>query len=397
MFNRNHVCAIAAVAALSMVSLTACSDDAVNNPRFSKPRDCDADELTVGSVCVRKEHNPVCGFKASCGSGFIENEYVYMGNGVFETFYDIAQKAPCTAENENSKQKLTYGDESYQKSEYYMCIGIWSDDIATWHPDQDPMVYEWIDIKEAEYYCAVKHSDGEIVSAAPAGEVCSFETPEGMQNYLSVYNPYTDMDMMVWEKFEPNSELGPCPTEYALDRLFSKSGENVYKCYLGKWVLADGMMPQQFLDPRKDNLTDEEYDILELPQNALVGDRAAGLLEDCTLKKEISFYACNSENAGYHSCWNHVYYDYCEPRNYYRYRSNGSWTLETDEDRLNDSRFQVPECSEEYRDFLFEIPPKPGKPGELYKCIWVLEDSTYSGATPFAGYVFHRAEKSIKF
>ena len=32
MFNRNHVCAIAAMAAISMISLTACSDENVTSP-----------------------------------------------------------------------------------------------------------------------------------------------------------------------------------------------------------------------------------------------------------------------------------------------------------------------------------------------------------------------------
>ena len=429
MFNGNHVCAIAAMAAISMVSLTACSDESLNitnvpdeselssssmlsvepgssssselsssSAKVSKPRDCDAKELTVGSVCVRKERDPVCGFKASCGDGIIENEYVYMGDGVFDTFYDIAHKAPCTAENENSKQKLTYGDEFFQKSEYYMCLGGFSEDKAMKHPDEDPMVYEWFQIKEAEYYCAVKYSDSEIVSAAPAGDVCSFETLEGKQNYLSVYNPNTDVEKMVWEKFEPKSELGPCPTEYFFNRLFSKSGEKVYKCYLGEWVLAEGMMPQQYLDPRKDNLTDEEYDVLELPQNASVGDRAAGLLEDCVYHKEFSYFLCNSEQADSYisNCWMHKRYDDCEPRNYYRYRENGSWTLETDEDRLNDSRFQLPDCSEEYRDSTFEVPPRPGKPGEVYRCLW-LPNVLGGGNDKLADYVFHRAEKSKMF
>ena len=409
------------VAAISMLSLTACIDEKLNitnvpeeselssssTPSIepesssaitSKARNCDEEGLTVGSVCVRKEHNPICDVKVWCGDGLVNREYVYMGDSVFETFDNIAEKTACSAENENSKQKLTYGDESFQKTEYYMCVGYRSNNKATSHPDEDPMVYWWKNINEVEYNCSVKYSDG-YLAAAHVGEICSFESSEGMQNYLSIYSPI--MERNLWKKFEPNSELGPCPTEYQLGRLFSKSGENVYKCLLGEWVLTEEIVPQQYLDPRKNSLTDEEYDVLELPQNPSVGDRAAGLLEDCAYHKELSSFICNSELADdelayTRNCWTHKYYDNCEPRNYYRYRENGSWTLETDEDRLNDSRFQVPECSEERKDSTFEVPPQPGKPGEVYRCLW-LPRYLQGGVNKLSDYVFHRAEDNKMF
>lgn len=390
--------AIAALAAFSMVPFTACGDDVVNTPspstepvvgepstdsvstkEPSEPRNCDDEGLTVGSICVKKVPNPVCRYRI-CGTGTILKEFVYMGDGVFEDFYTIANKTVCTPGNEGAKQELTYGDESYKKIQYYRCTCHW--------PTHDAPAYDWFEIDAAAYNCDEK----------PAGEICSFESPEGKQNYLSVYNPYTDME--IWEKFEPNSELGPCPTEYALDRLFSKSGENVYKCYSGEWTLAEGLVPQQYLDPRKDNLTDEEYDVLGLPQNASVGDRAAGLLEDCVYNKEFSYFPCTSEQADYplaytSHCWMYKRYDDCEPRNYYRYRENGLWTLETDEDRLNDSRFQQPECTEENKDSVFEIPPQPGEPGKVYKCIWNSESVIFGklGVNHVSDYIFHKAEK----
>ena len=399
MFNRNHVCAIAAMAAFSMMSFIACGDDVVNTPspstepvvgepstdsvstkEPSEPRNCDDEGLTVGSICVKEVPNPVCRYRITCGTGTILKEFVYMGDGVFEDFYAIADKTVCTPGNEGAKQELTYGDESYKKTQYYRCTCHW--------PSHDAPAYDWFEIDEVAYNCDEK----------PAGEICSFESPEGTQNYLSVYNPYTDME--VWEKFEPNSELGPCPTEYALDRLFSKSGENVYKCYSGEWTLAEGLVPQQYLDPRKDNLTDEEYDVLELPQNASVGDRAAGLLEDCVYNKEFSYFPCTSEQSDYplaytsHCCM-YKRYDDCEPRNYYRYRENGLWTLETDEDRLNDSRFQQPECTEENKDSVFEIPPQPGEPGKVYKCIWNSASVIFGklGVNHVSDYIFHKAEQ----
>ncbi len=380
MFKRNHVCAIAAMAAISMVSFTACGDDVVNTPspstepvptkKPSAPQDCDTGVLNVGSICVKRESLPGC---RKPGCVLISHEYVYMGDGILEDFDAIANKTACTAENEGAKQKLTYGDVSYRNTHYYIC--------RVFGNGQDYSTSQWEKIDEVAYNCAEK----------PAGEICSFESSEGMQNYLSVSGGGKNY----WLKFEPNSELGPCPTEYALDRLFSKSGENVYKCYSGEWALAEGLIPQQYLDPRKDNLTDEEYDVLELPQNASVGDRAAGLLEDCTFKKDFLYFTCDSENADVFSCPKHVYYDYCEPRNYYRYRENGSWTLETDEDRSNDSRFQQPECTEENKDSVFEIPPQPGEPGKVYKCIWNSATVIFGklGVNRVSDYIFHKAEK----
>ena len=112
------------------------------------------------------------------------------------------------------------------------------------------------------------------------------------------------------------------------------------------------------------------------------------------IKKDFLYFTCDSENAN-GPCPKHVYYDDCEPRNYYRYRENGLWTLETDEDRLNDSRFQQPECTEENKDSVFEIPPQPGEPGKVYKCIWNSATVIFGklGVNRVSDYIFHKAEK----
>ena len=218
-----------------------------------------------------------------------------------------------------------------------------------------------------------------------------------MQNYLSVYKPSERKNS--WLKFETNSELGPCPTLCPPNSVFSKSGENVYECYSGEWSLAGNMVPQQYLDPRKDGLTEDEYDILDLPQDALVGDRAAGLLEDCFSKEKFTLFVCDSEAANddydmAHNCSNYEYYDYCEPRNYYRYRENGLWTLETVEDRYYDDHFKQPQCTDEKKDSVFVIPPEPGKPGKVYKCIWTPNvRNRFPALNYVSGYIFHKAEK----
>lgn len=67
---------------------------------------------------------------------------------------------------------------------------------------------------------------------------------------------------------------------------------------------------------------------------------------------------------------------FCMPRYYYRYRENGTWTLETEEDRNADNRFNDPECSIDEEDSVREILPKPAgktgvfaEPGEVVKCV----------------------------
>ena len=399
MFERNyirfHFFTVAAMAAFSMMSFIACGDDVVNTPNPStepvadepsadsvstkepsKPRDCDDEGLTVGSICVKREVLPGC---RKPGCALISHEYVYMGDGILEDFDAIANKTTCTAENEGAKQKLTYGDVSYRNTRYYIC--------RVFGNGQDYSTSQWEKVDEVAYNCDEK----------PAGEICSFESSEGMQNYLSVYKPSERKNS--WLKFETNSELGPCPTLCPPNSVFSKSGENVYECYSGEWSLAGNMVPQQYLDPRKDGLTEDEYDILDLPQDALVGDRAAGLLEDCFSKEKFTLFVCDSEAANddydmAHNCSNYEYYDYCEPRNYYRYRENGLWTLETVEDRYYDDHFKQPQCTDEKKDSVFVIPPEPGKPGKVYKCIWTPNvRNRFPALNYVSGYIFHKAEK----
>ena len=143
MFERNyirfHFFTVAAMAAFFMMSFTACGDDVVNTPNPStepvadepsadsvstkepsKPRDCDDEGLTVGSICVKREVLPGC---RKPGCALISHEYVYMGDGILEDFDAIANKTACTAENEGAKQKLTYGDVSALL--YMSCFWEW--------------------------------------------------------------------------------------------------------------------------------------------------------------------------------------------------------------------------------------------------------------------------------
>lgn len=82
-----------------------------------------------------------------------------------------------------------------------------------------------------------------------------------------------------------------------------------------KWVETE-LLPRQYTDSRKERLTDEEYDVLDLPKDASVGDRVGGLLEVC-------FYRQKLDDVGLDSVL-----DFCISQNYYRYGEDGSWKLD---------------------------------------------------------------------
>ena len=159
-----------------------------------------------------------------------------------------------------------------------------------------------------------------------------------------------------WWESKVDSTFGMCPKNAINSRLYKKSGADYYYCAWGEWFPAV-MVPQQFTDPRKEGLSDEEYDVLDLPKNASVGDRAEGALEHCvngvTLMLRNGMYGYGTAKTS----------AYCVAENHYRYRSNGTWTLETDEDLQNDSRFQEIECTEGNLGAEYELGD-----GKIYRC-----------------------------
>jgi hypothetical protein len=77
-------------------------------------------------------------------------------------------------------------------------------------------------------------------------------------------------------------------------------------------------------------------------------------------------------------------YDYCLSRNFYRYREDGSWTLETMDEFgsiFSDNR----ECTAEREGEKIFIPQHDGEPGAIYQCI-----SSYNEPVE---YIFNRFEK----
>ena len=146
------------------------------------------------------------------------------------------------------------------------------------------------------------------------------------------------------------------------------------------------LVPHQYTDPRKEGLTDEEYDVLDLPKEASVGDRAGGLLENCYYNWEMPL--------GGPEEWRYETYDYCMSKNYYRYRKDDRWTLETEAEReTNESRW--PECTPGSEGVEYSYLPDSLYPGENNKRISVeceSETKCYC-KDELVEYVFGRSQK----
>ena len=97
MFNRNHVCVIAAMAALSMISLTACSDENVTSPSGESG-------LSLGE----------------------SGDTVQINIGGFTYTFPA-----CNAEREGTSIKKFIGDSKYGYDRYYKCEkGSWDETSA---------------------------------------------------------------------------------------------------------------------------------------------------------------------------------------------------------------------------------------------------------------------------
>ena len=291
MFKRNHVFAIAAMAAFSMLSLTACSDE--NSDITNVP---EASGLSSSSTpSVEPESSSSSGLELSSSS------------------------APSSSSEESS---------SSEKS-----------------PDRK--------LTEADVKC------GAIKPNPVDGDECSYKNDDGdLRSVVYAGNR--------WREFNADSTINLCSESYNSHKLYKKSGADYYYWVWGEWLPAV-MVPQQYMDSRKEGLSDEEYDVLDLPQNASMGDRAEGTLERCV----------NGVTLVYDTLLNWVTKTsaYCVAENHYRYRSNGTWTLETDEDLQNDSRFQEIECTEGNLGAVYE------RDGLTYKCVNVQKAVSWSKYT----------------
>ena len=247
----------------------------VERPAWVK---CDTAGVTEGDFCRLQTY-----FR---GIQFGEDTwkcYKYAGNGSWnESSCPTEPEKECNAENKGAKEKIAFTNDSL----FYKCSGT-----------------KWIEIDLADI------NEGESV-----GDTCSFER-DGEKKYFR-YDSIPEADSR-WVEAAFDPELGFCTENDAnyWARAYAKKGDEYYYCSGTAWV-ATNLVPRQETDPRKEGLTDEEYDMLDLPKDAKVGDRASGLIEYCDYGRLLDLPGATA-------------YDYCFSPNHYRYRGDGSWTAET--------------------------------------------------------------------
>ena len=332
--------------------------------------ECDTAGTSVGAICTK--------FSCRCWSTFMgclnttcsNDTYIYMGDGVWEnlayytddsdhrhTYSDspLTQwTKECTAENEGETEKQVYGIDPDVIELYFRCVDG-----------------EWTDMSEADYYCTTEKTD--------IGDTCTVTEGDSTRHYMFMEN--------TWMKSTIDPVLGYCPQARTEQRRYAQKDEKNYYCEEGEWLEAS-LVPHQYTDPRKEGLTDEEYDVLDLPKEASVGDRAGGLLENCYYNSE--------KPLGGPEEWRYETYDYCMSKNYYRYRKDDRWTLETEaeaERETNESRW--PECTPGSEGVEYSYLPDSQFPGENNKRISVeceSETKCYC-KDELVEYVFGRSQK----
>ena len=226
--------------------------------------------------------------------------YTYAGDGIWNRVED----------NIGEVKKFFVGTGAERKIRYYRCGS--NGYGATWgETDVD------------DYTCSLKNLSFQ--------DTCVIES-DGEKTFF-VYDtiPAFRGGLCTWKRIDYDPVLGYCPL-IALQKYGVKDGK-LYSCGDGRWTERN-MIPRQYIDSRKEGLTDDEFDVLDLPKDASVGDRMGGLLELCMYDDELLF-------GGMEIKLFYEKYNYCFPLNYYRYHEDGSWALETEEDLNNDARTRI--------------------------------------------------------
>ena len=226
--------------------------------------------------------------------------YTYAGDGIWNRVED----------NIGEVKKFFVGTGAERKIRYYRCGS--NGYGATWgETDVD------------DYTCSLKNLSFQ--------DTCVIES-DGEKTFF-VYDtiPAFRGGLCTWKRIDYDPVLGYCPL-IALQKYGVKDGK-LYSCGDGRWAERN-MIPRQYIDSRKEGLTDDEFDVLDLPKDASVGDRMGGLLELCMYDDELLF-------GGMEIKLFYEKYNYCFPLNYYRYHEDGSWALETEEDLNNDARTRI--------------------------------------------------------
>ena len=305
---------------------------------------CDTTGVKEGNLC--RLRSSVSGFQF--GSD-VWTCYKYAGEGTWnKTDCPAGPDKKCDAENKDAKEELYIGNDTL----YFQCTDA-----------------GWNEISLADYHCASKDD--------AVGDTCIFE-----KSGETLYFIYDSVDTNVgrWNLADFDPKLGYCTVNRTVYQwgLYIKKGDEYYYCSGTKWV-GTNFLPIQCTDDRRVGKDDESYDMLDLPEEAKVGDRANGLMEKCYYDRTLDPSDSNV-------------YDYCIPINHYRYREDGSWTMETFDDRHEDDI--DPDtlpcggstwCCAETEGMERRIFQSYDEPERLYKCV--------SGEIKLVEYLWSRFEK----
>ena len=258
----------------------------VERPAWVK---CDAAGVTEGELCRLQTY-----FR---GIQFGEDTwkcYKYAGNGSWnDADCPTEPEKECNEENKDAKEKLAFTNDTL----FYKCSGT-----------------KWIEIDLADYNCST--------GKEAFGDTCSFEM-SGEKKYFRYDRNSEGYGMWTEAAFDP--EMGFCTlnSHDHWDKEYGQKGNDYYYCGYrdGSAWLPTALVPHQYSDSRKEGLTDEVYDVLDLPKDAKAGTLVGGLLEECVHNRTFNYYETNGMEDG-------EKYDYCKPIHYYRYGDDGSWKEE---------------------------------------------------------------------
>jgi hypothetical protein len=252
--------------------------------------ECDTAGVTEGELCRVQTRSP-----GMMGYGGSWNCYKYAGKGTWNGVdCPTEPEKECNAENKGAKEKVAFVNDTI----FYRCTEG----------------SKWAELSAGEYYCSTGNES--------VGDTCSFER-DGEKKYFR-YDSIPEADSR-WVEAAFDPELGFCTlnSHDSWDREYGQKGDDYYYCsYLNgtTWLQTD-LVPRQYTDSRKEGLTDEEYDVLDLPKDATVGALVGGLLEECVHDRTFNYFETNGME-------DNETYDYCKPNHYYRYGDDGSWKEE---------------------------------------------------------------------
>ena len=412
----------AIVAAFMSFALIACGDDSTSASNDDTPVSSSEENETPSSsseenlneinFCNEQNQNPkigdVCSYQKLVGSGrwqyyetkcyrYKDEDWTYIGRPEdvrlfymyaiscedLVTVLDMAPDEECSLEKEGNTDSLLLNAATPL---YYKCTeGKWTlTDAVDYYCIKEKAIDgdKCLLVRDGEnrYYRKINNRWAEVdtlsyVCSDAIGDTCSLEKDGATEYYC-----YEQAGWSLCGSFKKGLGLCSIETDPSAIELDGK----YYYCDLDRWY-STALVPHQDTDPRKEGLTDEEFDVLDLPKEASVGDRMGGLLERCEYNKKFTVFKPGETNEYIKEMYNH-----CEPVNYYRYRKDGSWTLETEEEYLSaeDALFEVP-CTEKTVGTKSVELSHGGSPERIWQCVCNSVGCAYYGVE----YNFSRFEK----